>query len=1307
MVKKHDADRALFVLSKDASGNIQKIRASGLRGGELLASIQKTNDGVSYLAAGANVTIASQSNGQVTISATTAASVNAQFLVLDFDATLTEERRFVAGTGLSADDAGAGGDYTLSVNDSVVATVSGTTFTGATLHDAGLSGSLTRLSDGTSYLIAGSNITITSVSNGAVTIASTTGGTGADSAASFVVIANTASLANERALAASDGVSLLDGGADNSVTLSADGTVARISGSHFTGNITVVGTGSFEGGISGSLTRLVDGTSYLIAGSNITITSASNGAVTIASTAAGGSGADSAAAYVVLNATSSLSNERVLTGSDGIVLLDGGAGSDVTLSVDGTVARISGSHFTGNITVVGTGSFEGGISGSLTQLTDGTSYLVAGVNVTVTSASNGAITVSVPNVAPSAEAFVTIGNSANLSAERALIQGTGILFVDGGANTGVTASIDDSIVATVSGTTFTGQTNHTAGISGSNIQLSGTGSFTGVTTHLAGMSGSLTRLTDGSSYIIAGSNVTVTSASNGAVTLSAPNLASSTEAYITIGNSSGLSAERALVAGTGILFTDGGANTGVTGSIDDSVVATVSGTTFTGVTLHNAGLSGSLTRLTDGTSYIQAGTNVTVTSASNGAVTISAASLAASDEAYVTIGNTAGLSAERALIAGAGIVFVDGGANTGVTASIDDSVVATVSGTTFTGQTNHTAGVSGSNIQLSGTGSFTGVTTHLAGMSGSLTQLTDGSSYIIAGSNVSVASASNGAVTISAPSLASSAEAFITVGNSSGLSAERALIAGTGINFVDGGANTGMTASINDSVVATVSGTTFTGQTNHTVGISGSNIQLSGTGSFTGVTTHLAGLSGSLTRLSTGASFIEAGANVTVTSASNGAITISSTTDGTVDASYLVLGLDGVLTDERVFTPGDGLTATDAGANGSYTLAADGTVARVSGTHFTGNITVVGTGSFEAGISGSLTRLIDGTSYLIAGSNVTITSASNGAVTIASSDVTGADSAATYVVLNATSSLSNERVLTGSDGITLVDGGAGGDVTLRVDGTVARISGSHFTGNITVVGTGSFEAGVSGSLTRLIDGTSYLIAGSNIAVTSASNGGVTIAASGLAASDEAYVTIGNSANLSAERALVAGTGINFVDGGANTGVTASINDSVVATVSGTTFTGATKHNAGLSGSLTRLTDGTSYIAAGENITITSSSNGQVIISSNMIARSLTTSDATPSSLFTQVMTSGDVLFLKGLVRAKTSDASIRNGYERSVTAWYTGSVANTGSVQDDFTFESDTALNATWIASGSDVILQVTGKAGTTVLWVANIIVTG
>ena len=104
---------------------------------------------------------------------------NAQFLVLQATGSLNAERVLTMGTGMSSSDGGAGGNFTINVDDSIVATLTGSQFSGnvgvtgsfgATL---GLSGSLTKLHDGTSYLKAGSNITITSASNGSVTIAST------------------------------------------------------------------------------------------------------------------------------------------------------------------------------------------------------------------------------------------------------------------------------------------------------------------------------------------------------------------------------------------------------------------------------------------------------------------------------------------------------------------------------------------------------------------------------------------------------------------------------------------------------------------------------------------------------------------------------------------------------------------------------------------------------------------------------------------------------------------------------------------------------------------------------------------------------------------------------------------------------------------------------------------------------------------------------------------------------------------------------------------------------------------------------
>jgi hypothetical protein len=155
-----------------------------------------------------------------------------------------------------------------------------------------LLGSIQQTNAGLSYLVAGSGMTIVSSSNGQITFTSTGGS----------------------------------------------------STSYFAGNIQVQGTGSFVQGISGSLTRLTNGTSYLVAGSNITISSSSNGQITISSTATGGGSTfDATASYVVLSATSSLANERVLTSSTGISLTDGGAGSTITIGFrDNIIATLTG-----------------------------------------------------------------------------------------------------------------------------------------------------------------------------------------------------------------------------------------------------------------------------------------------------------------------------------------------------------------------------------------------------------------------------------------------------------------------------------------------------------------------------------------------------------------------------------------------------------------------------------------------------------------------------------------------------------------------------------------------------------------------------------------------------------------------------------------------------------------------------------------------------------------------------------------------------------------------------------------------------
>lgn len=223
----------------------------------LSGSLTRLADGSSYLIAGQNVTIVTGTNGSVTISSTASGGgggsgdPDATYLVLSTTSSLNNERALSPGVGLSATDGGSGGNYSLFIDDSVVATVSGATFTGVTKHLAGLSGSLTRLADGTSYLRAGNNITITSASNGSITINSTASGTGAP------------------------------GGDDTQVQFNDGGSFG--GDANFTFNRTT-NTLSVSN-LSGSLTRLTDGSPYLIAGSNVTITSSSNGSVVISSAA--------------------------------------------------------------------------------------------------------------------------------------------------------------------------------------------------------------------------------------------------------------------------------------------------------------------------------------------------------------------------------------------------------------------------------------------------------------------------------------------------------------------------------------------------------------------------------------------------------------------------------------------------------------------------------------------------------------------------------------------------------------------------------------------------------------------------------------------------------------------------------------------------------------------------------------------------------------------------------------------------------------------------------------------------------------
>ena len=87
-------------------------------------------------------------------------------------------------------------------------------------------------------------------------------------------------------------------------------------------------------------------------------------------------------------------------------------------------------------------------------------------------------------------------------------------------------------------------------------------------------------------------------------------------------------------------------------------------------------------------------------------------------------------------------------------------------------------------------------------------------------------------------------------------------------------------------------------------------------------------------------------------------------------------------------------------------------------------------------LSGSLTKLSDGSSYMVAGSGISISSGSNGSVTItaaSSVDLSGMQ----FVTFGSEASLTNERVLTAGDGITISTANPG-TIVINSTGLVSR-----------------------------------------------------------------------------------------------------------------------------------------------------------------------------------------------------------------------------------------------------------------------------
>lgn len=248
---------------------------------------------------------------------------------------------------------------------------------------------------GTALIVSSSIVTAagiggTSVTDGGGTSFIVSSSIGAFASASFIVAGVDAENPNERRLVGKNAVQTIDNGPGSTFVLLVTGTLED----NGTGQLSTTGSILATMGFTGSLTQVSPGNPFLVAGSNVSVSVNPTNQWVISSTGGGGggggSGADPYASYIVVAATGSLANDRMLVGRDAVKIIDNGPGNSIVLLVTGTLQDDG----TGTLLYTTSSISAAGLTGSLTEVSVGSPYLLAGPGISLATNSLGQVVIN-------------------------------------------------------------------------------------------------------------------------------------------------------------------------------------------------------------------------------------------------------------------------------------------------------------------------------------------------------------------------------------------------------------------------------------------------------------------------------------------------------------------------------------------------------------------------------------------------------------------------------------------------------------------------------------------------------------------------------------------------------------------------------------------------------------------------------------------------------------------------------------------------------------------------------------------------